>query len=116
MRMPGFTAEGSLYNVSGRSHGARRHRVLAASQGVSPQLTKQGDDCYAWCYLNGEDPLSCFFKCGSGSGGGGGTGGGGGGVGGGIPGESCGKCITFGPHKGQQRCTIPGRGSYYTDC
>jgi len=117
MRMPGFNAEGSLGRASTRYRAAGMHAAWASSQGVTPQLPQQVQNCYAWCSLNGEDPLSCFYKCGSGYGDGGGSQGGGGGTGGGgIPSEHCGKCITTGPHKGKQLCVIPGKGSYYADC
>jgi hypothetical protein len=83
MRMPGFAAEATLYKASGQYCTARIYGDSGAFQGVLPQLARQVDECYAWCNLSGEDPLTCFFRCGSGDGGGGNGGGDGGG------GESC---------------------------
>jgi hypothetical protein len=48
---------------SGRYHMARTHGAFAVSQGVSPQLRRR-DDCYAWCQLGGNDPTTCFLRCG----------------------------------------------------
>ena len=116
MRMPGFNAERSLLRAGPRYRAASLRGARADSPGVYPQLPKQVEDCYSWCSLNGEDPLSCFYQCGSGFGSSGGGAGGGGGTGGGGLGEHCGKCLTTGSHKGQQLCIIPGKGSYYSAC
>jgi hypothetical protein len=69
MRMPGFAAEATLSKASGQYYPARIYGDLGASQRVLPQLRRQVDECYAWCNLSGEDPLTCFFRCGSGFGG-----------------------------------------------
>lgn len=118
MRMPGFSAE---YSMSGLRRGyvtdntASNHAVAL---GVLPQLPisigfcmDQCDNQYDWGSV---DNAYCKSQCGE-EGGGGGAGSGGTG-GGGYPQEHCGKCITVGVHKGKQFCTIPGRGSYYSDC
>ena len=65
MRMPGFTAEATLSKASDQYPTARIYADLGASQRVLPQLRRRADECYAWCNLSGEDPLTCFFRCGS---------------------------------------------------
>jgi hypothetical protein len=65
MRIPGFNAEASLDKPTGRYKMADVHG-FTAPRGVYAQLPKRTQDCYAWCNLSGEDPLTCFFRCGSG--------------------------------------------------
>jgi hypothetical protein len=118
MRMPGFTAGGSLYRAAGRYRNSGLYDASMSEAGVSPQLPKSigfcmdgCDDQYEWGSLENSQ---CKFDCMDD--GGGGDGGGGGGGGGGGPKEVCGKCITVGPLRGKKRCTIPGKGSFYDEC
>ncbi len=115
MRIPGFNAEGSLYRARAGHRAASLHGARADSQGVYPQLPKSigfcMDECDSQYDWGSVDNAYCKSQC-SGDGGDGGTGGGGGG----FPQVHCGKCATVGSHKGQKLCTIPGRGSYYSDC
>lgn len=112
MTMPGFNADVSLHKSRGSYYGGGLY-AFAGSGGVVPQLPKQTEECYAWCNLSGEDPLTCFFRCGSGfpdAGGGNGGGGGSGGAGGDLV---CGPCNK---RTGLQRCGIPGKGFKFVPC
>jgi len=113
MRMPGFHAERSLRKSRGSYYVAGSY-AFAGSGEVAPQLPRQVEECYAWCSLNGDDPLTCFFKCGSGfPDGGGGQGGGGGGTGGGGGDLVCGPCNK---RTGLPRCGILGKGFKFVPC
>jgi len=73
MRLPNFTAELALNRSTGffRAAGAAG---VGGGGAVSPQLRIGGDpvgSCYSWCFLNGGNPLQCFFACGPGQLGGG---------------------------------------------
>ena len=118
MRMPGFSAAGSLYTRSRNYRPTRAHSAAAAAGEVSPQLPKsigfcmaECDDQYEWGTL---DHSQCEFGCLDSPTD---TGGGGGGIGGGGGSDgSCGPCIKSGPLKGKKHCVIPGKGGYYAKC
>ena len=113
MNIPGFTAEYSL--VAANQHrGTSRWKRANSMAGVFPALPIDNSHaCYNLCG-GGLAYEGCIEEC-MGALGGDPGGGGGGGGGGGLP-EYCSKCATSGPHKGQQRCVLPGKGSYWSDC
>ena len=96
MKIPGFTAESSLYETSRVYHKTRIDRSLVATEMVLPQLPKSTGFCMADCDPN---DYQCLFDCmepvdTSGSGGPSSP-----------PELICGPCI-----RGRQRCGIPGLG------
>lgn len=106
MNMAGFTAEASLHKSSGHYRMAGTPNDLVGSRGVLPQLPI--DLCLADCdFTYHDNPFGrdfCRNVCQN-------MGGGGGGGPSEPPEPRCGPCI-----RGQQRCVIPGVGSYSAPC
>jgi hypothetical protein len=108
MNMPGFTAEVSLYETSRYYRMNCAPGIAATSRGVVPQdycddLCAGDDNCHDWCI---EAVYGGIFD----------SDGHGGSHGGGLPPEYCGPCQKSGPHKGMQRCVVPGHGFFWDDC
>lgn len=107
MRLPGFNAEDSLRNASGRPYVTGIAGTLVASGGVLLQLGQDVGSCLALCDLqfdpSSTDHAFCFADCFRGGAGGGGNGGGGGG---GTGRFGCGECNLVGG-RWQRACVYP---------
>jgi|SRR5215467_3209499 len=111
MKMPGFTADNSVYKTMGRyrmTGGAQN--ALANARGVLPQSPLDLLLCLSDCQFDSDFEAcreQCFFNRFTDGGGVGGSGGG--------PKQPpelvCGPC-----RNGRQRCGIPGLGFAYAPC
>lgn len=68
MKMPGFTAEASLYRTGEQYHVAGSGEAVKSSRMVSPQLLSIGVGrgeyaCYLGCRSRGASRSTCEFLC-----------------------------------------------------
>jgi hypothetical protein len=118
MKMPGFTAETSLYKTRGRySVTARPLNALAGGRGVLPQLPRDLITCLSSCQFDPDFGLCrdlCYWNEFT-SGGGGGSGGDGGSQ---LCTRACTACLGD-PHSASgfsKTCRFPNCESYKIEC